>query len=197
MPTLGHVRKISKEQLENIQTDYGLIYVNYGFPDQHRVGPTRGGGAFSATKTIRDIEYDGSLGKTKGMQVIDDIDAMLSVPVMDMSLQNIALAMPEAELVTEGEKTILKSGIGGIIPEEKYLKNITMFAKVIKGGYKRITLKNALSENNFSLSTAPKSEGVATLEVHAHWPGTSEEEFQIGDLYEIEDVEGIDPPPVE
>ncbi len=68
---------LTQQQIENIQIDYGIVYVNYGDTDQKLLGPTRGGGEFVATATIRDIEYDGSKGKTKGMQVVDDITAQL------------------------------------------------------------------------------------------------------------------------
>lgn len=174
--------KLSQEQIENIQIDYGLVYINYGVTGERQLAPTRGGGTFSVTKNIREIEYDGRKGKTKGMQVVDEINAMLSVPLLCASMDNLALAMPWATY-SDG-KLSAESGNLGVIQDGAYLTNVTLFAKVIGGGYKKITLYNAMTENDFSLAAAPKAEGVITLEVHAHWDA----EDDAADLYDVEDV---------
>jgi hypothetical protein len=173
---------LTREQIENIQIDYGLVYANYGEVGERQLAPTRGGGTFSVTKNIREIEYDGRRGKTKGMQVVDEVNAMLSVPLLCASMENLALAMPWATY-SDG-KLSAKSADLGVIQDGAYLSNITMFAKVIGGGYKKITLYSAMTENDFSLAAAPKAEGVVTLEVHAHWDA----EEDTADLYDIEDV---------
>lgn len=176
----------TQEQLENIQIDYGLVYVDYGLPTQRKLGPTKGGVEFSATKTIRDIEFDGSKGKTKGAQAIDDMAALLRFSLMDTSIDNIDLAMPQGSY--NAGTGVVSSGLPGIIAASKYLTNITMFAKVAGGTYKKITLFNAMNEADFVLNTAPKAEGVIPFEVHAHWDPQSD---NIGDLYTIEDIEAI------
>lgn len=183
--------KLTQKQRENIQIDYGLVYLNYGEAGQRRLAPTKGGGAVTVTPTYRDIEYDGSKGKEKGMQVIDSVDAMMTVPLMDTSMENIAFSMPYATLTGDGGATpykiTVKSSNIGILPDAAYLTNITLFAKVIGGGYKKITLFNPMNEGAFSLSAAPKAEGVINLEVHAHWDA----EDDTVDLCEIEDIETI------
>lgn len=177
---------LTQEQIENIQIDYGLIYLNYGVTGERQLAPTRGGGTFTVTKNIRDIEFDGRKGKTKGMQVVDEINAMLSVPLLDTSMDNLALAMPWATYA--GGKISGKSGDLGVIQDSAYVENVTLFAKVIGGGYKQITLYNAMAENDFSLAAVPKSEGVITLEVSAHWDAKDD----TADLYDIQDIETID-----
>lgn len=177
--------KLTQEQIENIQIDYGLVYINYGETEERQLAPTRGGGTFTVTKNIREIEYDGRKGKTKGMQVVDEINAMLSVPLLCASMDNLALAMPWATY-SDG-KLSAESGNLGVIQDSAYLSNVTLFAKVIGGGYKKITLYNAMTENDFSLAAAPKAEGVITLEVHAHWDAENDT-----DLYDIEDIGSIE-----
>lgn len=176
---------LTQEQIENIQIDYGLVYINFGEEGERQLAPTRGGGTFSVTKNIREIEYDGRKGKTKGMQVVDEINAMLSVPLLCASMDNLALAMPWATY--SSGKISAKGSDLGVIKDSAYLSNITLFAKTVGGGYKKITLYNAMSENDFSLSAAPKAEGVITLEVHAHWDAQDD----TADLYDIEDVDDI------
>jgi len=183
---LQHFGGLTQEQIENIQIDYGLIFINYGEEGERQLAPTRGGGTFTVTKNIREIDYDGRRGKTKGMQVVDEVNATLSVPLLCASMDNLALAMPWATY--SNGKISAKSSDLGVIKDSAYLSNITMFAKVIGGGYKKITLYNAMAENDFSLAAAPKAEGVIQLEVSAHWDA----EDDTADLYDIEDVESID-----
>jgi len=172
----------TQQQIENIQIDYGIVYANYGEVGERRLGPTRGGGEFTATKNIRDIDYDGRKGKTKGMQVVDEINAVLKVANLDTSMDELALAMPYATY--SGGKITCESSNIGVIPDSAYLSNITMFAKVVGGGYKKITLYNAMAENDFSLAAVPKGEGRIALEVYAHWDAADD----TADLYDIEDV---------
>jgi len=176
---------LTQEQIENIQIDYGIVFVNYGEAGERQLAPTRGGGTVTITKNIRDIDFDGRKGKSKGTQVIDEINAMLSVPLMDTSMDNLAMAMPWATYAAD--KISAKSTNLGIIADSAYLSNITMFAKVIGGGYKKITLYSAMSENDFSLAATPKAEGVIQLEVNAHWDPQDDTK----DLYDIENIASI------
>ena len=178
---------LTKQDIENIQIDYGIVYVNYGENDQKLLGPTRGGGEFVATATIRDIEYDGSKGKTKGMQVVDDITAQLNVTSLNASLESLKLALPYAKYDQATKTLTVDKDCLGIIPDEAYLKNITMFAKTVKGEYKKITLYNAMSENGLTFAAAPKAEGTIALNVYAHWDAVDD----TTKLFEVKDVEGI------
>ncbi len=185
---------LTKEQIENIQIDYGIVFVNYGETGEAQLGPTRGGGEFVATATIRDIEFDGSKGKTKGMQVVDDITAQLNVTQLNTSMETLKMALPFAKYDNATGKLSVGSDSVGIIPDEAYLENITMFAKTIKGEYKKITLYNALSENGLTLAAAPKAEGTVALEIYAHWDATDDTKnlFEIEDVESIKDVESIE-----
>lgn len=177
------INNLTQEQIEGIQIDYGIVYVDYGEVTQRKLGPTRGGAEFTATKNIRQIEYDGALGRTKGMQVIDEINAMLKTTILDISQETIALVMPQADLSVG----VITNNIGGLIPSGKYVINVTMFCKTIGGDYKKIALFNAMSESDFTFAAKPKGEGEVALEVYAHWDATD----QASPLYTIEDVGSI------
>lgn len=178
---------ITQAQLENVQIDYGIVYVNYGLAGERKLGPTRGGGSFKASGTLRDIEFDGSNGKSKGAQVLEDIIAVLSVTVLDTSMETLAIAMPWATYdAALGTITAKTSNIGAI-PDGAYLDNVTMFAKVMSGEYKKITLYNAMSESDFELAAKPKSEGEIGLELNAHWDAFDDTK----DLFLVEDVSAI------
>ena len=66
------ITNLTTKQIESIQIDEGVIFLNYGETDERLLAPTRGGGEFAATVTVRDIEFDGRHGKTTGTQVIEE-----------------------------------------------------------------------------------------------------------------------------
>ena len=53
------VTNLTTKQIESIQIDESVIFLNYGEEDEQFLAPTRGGGEFAATVTVRDIEFDG------------------------------------------------------------------------------------------------------------------------------------------
>lgn len=53
------ITNLTTKQIESIQIDEGVIFLNYGETDERLLAPTRGGGEFAATVTVRDIEFDG------------------------------------------------------------------------------------------------------------------------------------------
>jgi len=175
-------RKITQQQLENIQIDYGMLYVDYGLAGERRVGPTKGGATFTATATLRDIEFDGRKGKTKGLVVVDEINAMLAIANMDMSMDELAFAMPWANYTNS--IVTAKSANVGMVPSVSFVTNVVMFAKVVGGGYKKITLYNAMNTSVFTLAAVPKGEGTVGLEISAHW----DPEDDTADLFKVEDV---------
>lgn len=188
MPT---VTNLTKQEVENIQIDEALVYVNYGEESERKIAPTRGGGEFVASVTIRNIEFDGKTGPTAGTQVLEEQDAVIKLVSLCMSQEELALAMPFARIETEGEgasaQKVIKNPKCGIIPETAYCKNITVFAKLISGKYKKITIYTPMSENGLGVKAAPKAEGELSLEIRAH----QKLEDLNGDLWEVRDVTQI------
>lgn len=183
--------KLTQQQIENIQIDYGIVYLNFGEATQVKLGPTKGGATFDVTKTMRDIEFDGARGKEKGLKVIDDIMAKLSLTNLDISIETLSKLMPYATLEGDGGATPYslkcKTENIGMLPDSAYLENVTMFAKLTSGGYKKIILYNAMAENDFSLAAVPKGEGGVAVEIFANWDPQDE----TVNLYEIHDVSSL------
>jgi len=176
-------RQITQTQLENIQIDYGMVYVNFGEVGERRLGPSKGGATFKVTKTLRQIEYDGLKGPTMGLQIVDDISAVLSITSLDTSMDDLALAMPYATYAAS--KITCASANVGIVGTSAYLANVTMFAKCVGGTYKKIVLFNAMNEGDFELSAAPKAEGGVGFEFAAHWDAVDDTD----NLFTVESVE--------
>ena len=61
------VKNLTKKEIEKIQIDEGVIVLDYGETTERPLAPCRGGGEFTATATLRDIEFDGrnSLSKNR------------------------------------------------------------------------------------------------------------------------------------
>ena len=181
------MNNLTTAQIEKIQLDSGIIYLNYGTASQLKLAPTRGGGEFSVLASVRDIEYDGRMGKTKGMRVTEEINAMLKVGVLNMSQDTLALALAKSGSKATNPSTDITNDTGGIIASAKYQTNVTMFAKTADGKYKVITLYNALADNDFTMGTTDKGEAVVNIEFAAHWDPTD----QTTDIYKVDDITAI------
>lgn len=181
-------KNLTTNQIEKIQIDEGLIYLNFGETDETKLAPTRGGGEFTASVTIRDVEFDGRVGKTAGLQVIEGQAATLKVVSLCMSQAQLLLAIPNCQVTGTGDATVIKNPKTGLIPTTEYLKNVTMFAKLMDGKYKKITIYNAMHEGGFTAKAVQKAEGELSLEFQAHYDATVDLD---GDLWKIEEVASI------
>lgn len=177
--------ELTQEQIEQIQIDYGMVYLNYGVAGERQLAPTRGGGTFEVKKNIRDIDFDGKKGKTKGMQVLGECDAMLKIPLLNVGLDDLALAMPYATYT--GGKISMKSSNFGLLPSGAYIENVALICKTVGGSYKLIKIYSGMNEADFSLAATPKGEAVINFEIAAHWDAQDDTK----DLYSIEDIDAI------
>lgn len=177
------VTNLTRQQIESIQIDESLIILDYGEDSEQVLAPTRGGGEFAATITVRDIEFDGRHGKTAGTQVIEEQGASIKVTTLCMSQENLARAIPSCTIESDDGKTI-KNPKTGIIPLSAYLKNITMFAKLVSGRFKKITIYNPMHEAGLTAKAVQKAEGELAFEFLAHYPHTDLD----GDLWKVEEI---------
>lgn len=177
------VTNLTKKQIESIQIDESVIFLDYGEENERFLAPTRGGGEFAATVTVRDIDFDGKHGKTAGTQVIEEQGASIKVTTLCMSQENLALAIPTCTVSSASGK-VIKNPKTGVIPLSAYLKNVTMFAKLIGGGYKKITIHNPMHETGFTAKAVQKAEGELAFEFVAHYPHSDLD----GDLWQVEEV---------
>lgn len=181
--------KTRKVDVENIQIDHGIVFKNYGLETQKMLTPIRGGSTFKVERTIRQIEFDGQGGKTKGTEVIDDENATISAKTLNASLDSFAMALPGAEITKDdnGEITKIESSDLGLILDENYNDNITMFCKTLKGDFLKITIFDAMADNGLEFAAVQKAEGEIQLDFAAHH-SYSEETKKIYSIEKIKDV---------
>lgn len=183
--------KLTKEMVENIQIDHGIIYKDYGLETQELIGPTRGGGNFKAERTYRNIEYDGQKGDTQGLVSIDDENATLTVKTLNASMNTFADKLPGANITRDPETnkiTKIEAGSLGLIKEDSYIKNITLFGQKVGGKFVKITIQRALDKNGLDFSAVQKAEGEIELAYRAHHKYDDDED----PIYSIDEIESLD-----
>ena len=159
---------LTQDSINKIQIDEGIVVLNFEEEDEKILGPTRGGAEFTATPSIRDIEFDGRKGKTKGMQVKDGEDVTLKIITLCCSQENLALAIPNASVKADDNKEI-EQGDFGVINEKSYIKNVAVVTKMLDDTFKILILKNAMHEGAFNFKAASKSENEHNLEFLGHY----------------------------
>lgn len=173
---------ITTEQIENIIIDAGVVYLNYGEEDQKILAPTRGGNAFEVTGEIREIEVNNVRGKTKGLRRKIREEANLTVTVMDLNLENLALALPSSNLDVGGDKL----SAGWKVTDDDYLKNVTLIGETLGGAYKKISIYNAMVDGDFAIEFEEDDEGTVELNFSAHHALCPVEGTDV--LWDIEDL---------
>lgn len=172
---MGLVR-ITQGDIEKIQIDEGIVAIDFGEETEKILGPTRGGVEFTATPSIRDIEYDGRKGKTKGLQLKDGEDVSVKINSLCCSQENLKLAIPNAD-IENGTSKKIEQGNFGIIQSSSYLKNVTIITKMLDGTYKVLKVKNAMHEGAFGFKAAPKAENEHNLEFLGHYDPINDEKI--------------------
>lgn len=165
---------LSSNDINKIQIDEGIVVVNYGETGEKILGPTRGGAEFTVTPSIRDIEFDGRKGKTKGMQVKDGEDVSLKISTLCCSLENLKLAIPGATVNSSTSE--LTPGNFGVIGSANYLKNVAVVTKMLDGTFTILKVTNAMHEGAFTYKGVSKNENEHSLEFLGHYDATSSTE---------------------
>lgn len=163
---------LSTTDIQKIQIDEGIVVINYGETNEKVLGPTRGGAEFTATPSIRDIEFDGRKGKSKGLQVKDGEDVSLKISTLCCSLENLKLAIPGATI----NSSTLTPGAFGVIASSNYLTNVAVVTKMLDGTFTIIKVNNAMHEGALSYKGVSKNENEHSLEFLGHYDPTSASE---------------------
>jgi len=165
---------LSQNDINKIQIDEGVVVVNYGVTGERVLGPTRGGAEFTVTPSIRDIEFDGRKGKSKGMQIKDGEDVSLKISTLCCSLENLKLAIPGASI--NSSTNTLTPGNFGVISSGSYLTNVAVVTKMLDGTYTIIVVKNAMHEGGLTYKGVSKNENEHSIEFIGHYDPTSSTE---------------------
>ena len=175
------LKRLVKNDIDKIQIDEGIVVVNYKEENQKILGPTRGGAECIITPSIRDIEFDGRRGKTKGLQVKDGEDAELKVSTLCCSQENLKLALHGYKSATASLEQDEEAGFG-LIKDDEYVKNVAVVTMMLDGTFKVLIIKNAMHEGAFSFKANSKAENEHALDFFAHY-----DPINGGSIWKIED----------
>ena len=183
---------LTREQIENIQINHGILFKNYGTANQKMLMPLRGGTSFKVEREYRDIEYDGQQGKTKGLKVIDSENASITAKTINQSMETFADKTPGAKITKDsnGKITRIESKGIGIIEEDEYAENITMFGQKVNGKYVKCQIINGLDDNSLEAAAVQKAEGEIEMVFSAHHDYVVNKK----PLWSIEEIEEIEMP---
>ena len=173
-------KRVPMEAIEPIIIDAGLVYKNWGENNEAMLGVTRGGNSFQVEPEYKDIERDGARGKEKHMKRLINLDANLVVNLMTLSKENIKDAVGCASVDGDIVKTKLD------VEETDYIDNITLIGEKLGGGYIRITIFNAFSDEGIEIAMEDREETVVEVTFAAHFDPEASENTDYSDLFEIE-----------
>lgn len=123
------------------------------------VGATRGGASFNVNRELRQIEADGQLGPTKGLLRRTNVAPVLTVTLLEQSIENIRRQFPGVVVSTAGAWARVT---GGPITGETYLDNVALITTYgEEGKFIVLVVENALVLESPDFQTADKDE-VAT-----------------------------------
>lgn len=183
MSAPGLTTPLRSETFDNLQLNAGIFIKNLDYSSTDAtalktaiasaitagtniLGATRGGGTFVVTREVREPEADGKRYSYKGGKFVDSADAKLTTTLIEITANNLVLALGGATATTSGKKTTIKMHTA--IQSADYISKLTWFGDLADGRMVAITLNNALQTADLTLTFTDKGEGTLPIELHAH-----------------------------
>lgn len=163
-------------QVNKILLDTGVVYINSSM-----LSPCEGDNSFVVDVEYRDIPYNGSAGKTKGLKRILRENATLTVHPKGLTQTILKHALPGADL----DGAAIESGGGRkVIELTEYIDEVVLVGDTKDGNTKVITLYNALADNGLSMTLSEDAETILELAFAAHY----DPDDLTSPIYRIEDA---------
>lgn len=152
------------EKAKDILLGEGVLYKDYGEVGEAVIGATRGGTKLEIERTIKDVEYDGSMGPTKNMRRSERFVVKLVVNFLKLTYTNLAYGLNVT--VSDGsdaDGTYKKIAFDTSFADTDVLTNITFKGYKANGEYCIIKVENALNIDNIGLEFKEKDEVVSEM----------------------------------
>lgn len=161
---------VTKQTIENLVIDSGVIYKNYVDGDNPGtlLGATRDGNTFNVEREMRTPELDGAKGPVKGLPRLGTETAKITAKFAEFTTELIQAALPGTEVTDKLTHDEIRS-IGKIALSD-YCDNIVIVGE--KAGSKEPVIcgvENALSTGGFDLSFVDDDESGFTIEFTGHY----------------------------
>lgn len=142
----------------------GVLYYNYGEVSEAVIGATRGGTKLEIEWNKKEVDYDGSMGPTKGMRRTERFVAKLVVNFLKLTYTNLAYGLNVT--VSDGsdqDGTYKKISFDTTFASTDVMTNITFKGYKADGTYCIIKLENAMNIDNIGLEFKEKDEVVSEM----------------------------------
>ena len=148
------------------------------------LGMTRGGGSFTTTRKMRQIEADGLRYRYVGDTTTDSIDATLNFTFIEMSAKNIEMGLTATNENVSGQVTKITPRTR--IEAGDYIQNLVLATDLGDGGVLVIHFKNALNTADFTVTYTDKGEATYPLEFHPYQDDLEDYDTAPYDIYVYE-----------
>lgn len=173
---------------ENLQLDSGAYYKNFQVgtdtvetASAKLIGATSDGGSFTAKATYRNVTVDGVHGDLKDMVFIDRWDVNMTVNTMEITTDNLKMALGAADTSVGEVKWDLIEGRMDVADAD-FSENITFVGR-ISGSQEPIIIQvlNALCTEGLVLDSKDNGNAVVALNFKGHLegPGDKKPPFKI------------------
>lgn len=142
----------------------GTLYIDYDEVSEAPIGATRGGTTFEIERSIKEVEYDASMGATKSMRRYERCIARLVINFLKLTYTNLAYGLNVT--VSDGsdvDGTYKKISFDTDINSTDVLTNLTFYGKKANGKYCLIKLLNVFNTGNISFEWKSKDELVGEM----------------------------------
>lgn len=163
---------VTSDTKQNLQLGAGVLTTAYTeggtISTDSIIGATRGGGSFTATPNVRQIEADGLPTNSKGFVVVDDWAVSLNTTLIEFKEKNLALALGGSAKVDTSTAGVTKISATNEIDDTKY-QDIFWIGNLANGSKAVIKIKNALSLAGLQFTITNKGEGTYPLTLTGHY----------------------------
>lgn len=181
------------ETFRSLQLNAGMALVNFDLSDYDDadelktalsaaitagtglLGATRGGGTFTITREIRQVEADGTRFRFVGSEIVDSADAYLSTTLIEITPTHLKQVLGNVDITDSQSGLKHTLTLRTAFEDEDYLENVVWVGDTSEG-FVAIELKNALNTADFTFTFADKNEGTVNVEYHAHQGNVSDYE---------------------
>lgn len=139
------------------------------------LGATRGGGTFTCTPEVRNIEADGKRYEFVGSTIFDSWTVSMTGTLLEVNADNFRRVLSSADITTAANKKTAKIRTD-IDATKDYISSLVWVGDTSEGMV-LISLKNALNVSGANFTFADKGEGTLPFEFHAHQNSVADMEY--------------------
>lgn len=199
------ITAVRTETFKNLQLNAGAFLVNFDYSSIETVdalkaaiataledksktlGATRGGGTFTATPQVRNIEADGKRYEFVGSTVFDSWSIKLTGTLMEIIPENFSRILAAADVTENSGNTVKTIKVRTDVKSTDFIDTLTWVGDTSRGAM-MITIKNALNTTGATLTFTDKGEGTLPFEFTAHQSSVEDTEYAPFEIVYLEDA---------